>query len=101
MPNGTLPKEEALGGIEQGMAAGWLLIAFPHEERQHAGNSGYDDDVQRLYRYDSLVPNSKQIRPGDVAVLRSTELIGLVRIERIGKETGTKELRRCPSCGRT
>ena len=79
----------------------WLLIALDDEERQHAGNVGYEDDVERVYRFDSMVPNSRQIREGDLAVLRSSELLGLARIARLESAPGTKELRRCPECGKT
>ncbi len=79
----------------------WLLIALDDEERQHAGNVGYEDDVEHVYAFDSMVPNSRQIRQGDLAVLRSTELLGLARIARLESGPGTKKLRRCPECGKT
>jgi len=79
----------------------WLLIALPAEERQHAGNVGYDDEVERTYRWDSNVPNCKKIRAGDLAVLRSDKLLGIARFEEVSQKSGTKEMRRCPDCKRT
>jgi putative restriction endonuclease len=81
-------------------SVGWLLASFG-EDRQHAGNTGYDDDPERVYRWDSKVPNSKQIQAGDVVVVRSDVMLGIARIERIDVEAGTKELRRCPVCTKT
>ena len=80
----------------------WHLLTLSDEERQHAGNTGYDDDLQRLYRWDSTVSNSKRLRSGDIAVLRSkAQLLGVARIQRIEQEMGTKTRNRCPSCGNT
>lgn len=79
----------------------WLLLTFG-EDRQYAGNRGYDDDVRAVYRYDSFVPNHKQIAEGDLAVLRDkTGLLGVARIEAIDRHSGTKTRNRCPECGKT
>jgi hypothetical protein len=77
------------------------MIALPAHQRQHAGNEGYADDVQRVYRWDSLVPNCRRVREGDIAVLRSERLLGLARVTRIEKHHGMKELSRCPGCSKT
>lgn len=76
----------------------WLLLAFG-DERQYAGNLGYDDDPSRVYRYDSFVPNHRQLAEGDLVLLRGrSALLGCAKIERIESRPGTKERLRCPIC---
>lgn len=85
--------------MEQGRA--WLVFALG-DERQYGGNSGYADDLEKVYRYDQLVPNRKQIAEGDLLILRDAEMVrGTARIAWIHREDGTKELRHCPKCGDT
>jgi putative restriction endonuclease len=76
----------------------WLLLAFG-DQRSYAGNMGYADDMQAVYRYDSFVQNHKRIREGELAVLRDKDgLVGLARIARIVEAQGTKTRQRCPRC---
>ncbi len=80
----------------------WALLTLPDEERQYAGNQGYDDDLRSVYRYDNGVPNSKAIQEGDLALLRDkSQLLGVARIERIESYAGTKTRLRCRNCGLT
>ena len=80
----------------------WLVAAFG-EDRQYAGNAGYADDLERKYRYDSLVPNSLKIAEGDLLVLRDRhEILGVSRLCRIDAERGqNKILHCCVRCGRS
>ncbi|MFY0579291.1 HNH endonuclease [Cystobacter fuscus] len=69
------------------------------DEREYAGNGGYADELQSVYRYDSLVPNHKRIAVGDLLILRNkAKVLGTARVSRISSENGHKELRRCPKC---
>jgi len=34
----------------------WVALTFA-DKRSYAGNTGYEDDLTRVYRYDSNVPN--------------------------------------------
>jgi hypothetical protein len=78
----------------------WLLISC--DNRQYAGNLGYDDELSKMYQYDSEVPNYKQIAEGDLVLLRDTEqLLGVARIELITSYDGFKELSCCPLCNKT
>ncbi|WP_309895294.1 HNH endonuclease signature motif containing protein [Archangium sp.] len=71
-------------------------------EREYAGNVGYDDELERVYRYDSLVPNHLQIAEGDLLILRDGEsVLGTARASTIVSKKGTKELSRCPECNVT
>ena len=79
----------------------WLLIAIP-DRLQYGGNLGYDDDPASVYRYDSTVPNSRQVSRGDLVLLRDREmLLGAGLVERIVSRSGTKKRFRCPICNIT
>lgn len=46
----------------------WVVLSFG-DDRQHAGNAGYDDDPHKWYSYDSYVANHRQIANGDFLIL--------------------------------
>ncbi len=80
------------------MSRAWSLITVG-EDRQYGGNTGYDDDLRHVYRYDSNVANSKQISEGDFVLLRDKRsVLGAARIVRIESAAGKKIVRRCPQC---
>lgn len=77
----------------------WLLLSYG-EARTYGGNLGYEDDPRRVYRYDSFVPNHKQIHEGDIAVVKDDGgLLGLAKICEIQVGPGGKERQSCPECG--
>jgi hypothetical protein len=79
-------------------ARAWSLISIA-SGAQHAGNHGYEDDPGRVYRYDSYVANSQQLRRGDLVVVRDrTRMLGIARVERIEERDGQKTMLRCPQC---
>ena len=70
------------------------------DHRQHGGNDGYDDDVDRYYSWDSTVPNHEKIAEGDVVVLwDKVTLLGAAVVDRIERGTQDKVRRSCPQCG--
>jgi putative restriction endonuclease len=70
--------------------------------RQYGGNAGYQDDPEKVYRFDSDVANYLQIRRDDIVILRSkTTVIGVAQIAQIIKGNGNKERLRCPICEAT
>lgn len=76
----------------------WLLLSI-EGRRQYAGNIGYSDITGEVYRYDSLVPNSKHVAPGDIAVFRNREgAFGIAVTSDVLSEEGTKTIQRCPAC---
>ena len=82
----------------------WSLLTILKDERTHRGNDGYDDVLGNVYCYNSRVPNSRHIRPGDLAVLRDrTHLLGAGLIDSIDYEESEVAVHRCPhpGCGRT
>jgi hypothetical protein len=79
----------------------WLVLAFG-DDRQYAGNTGYDDELTETYRYDSNVANWKRVAAGNLLLLRDREqLIGVARVRRIESYPSTKSLQRCPVCRTT
>lgn len=83
--------------MESGSA--WLVLSLG-EEREYAGNAGYADEPDSVYRYDSFVPNHLQVSEGDLMVLRNKQrVLGIARIVRLESSAGTKTLSRCPQCG--
>ena len=82
-------------------ADSWLLLALG-DQRQYAGNDGYDDSVDAYYSWDSTVQNHARPRVGDnIALWDGSVLLGVASIESIARETGTKSRMRCPSCSTT
>ncbi|MFP2908577.1 HNH endonuclease [Pyxidicoccus sp. 3LFB2] len=70
------------------------------EEREYAGNAGYADEPESVYRYDSFVPNHRNVVEGDLMVLRNKErVLGIANVVRLERSKGTKRLSRCPQCG--
>jgi predicted restriction endonuclease len=68
--------------------------------RHYGGNTGYADDPERIYRYDSNVPNHKRVKVGDIVIVRSrASVLGVSRIDQIVSQNGFKERQRCPECG--
>lgn len=69
------------------------------ENRQHGGNTGYDDQVDVYYTWDSTVPNHATIRAGDrVALWDKERLLGASVVEEITRVTKDKQLLKCPAC---
>ena len=85
----------------QTVAQAWSFLTFG-EDRQYGGNSGYEDDLRRVYKYDSKVPNHKKVSEGDLVVLRGKkDVFGFATVTSISKERGVKVLKRCPECSTT
>lgn len=70
------------------------------EDREHAGNDGYDDLPSAHYSWDSTVANSGQPQPGDVIVLWDKKiLLGASVIDYIQVEHDVDKTRfRCSRC---
>ncbi len=77
----------------------WLVLSLG-SEREYAGNVGYDDELETVYRYDSFVPNHLQLSKGDLLILcNRVKVLGIAKISRILAHDGSKELSRCSVCG--
>ncbi len=76
----------------------WLVLSLG-SEREYAGNVGYDDELDTVYRYDSFVPNHLQMSRGDLLILCDREsVLGLATISRRVSFEGFKKLSRCQVC---
>lgn len=77
----------------------WLFLTLSDSERLYRGNLGYADDPRRTYRYDSFVPNHRQVAIGDRAIIRGKkDILGSAIIESIEAVEGEKVRQRCPVC---
>lgn len=81
----------------------WVFVMKSDEERSWAANRGYDDSAGIYYSYDSNVGRSKQVRVGDLVVIREDDHVaGWGLVEYIEKtENSPKEITRCPNCCKT
>ena len=79
----------------------WALIVITGR-RQYGGNTGYEDDLTEVYRFDSDVANSRRLSAGDVVLLRDRQkMLGIARVEQVTSSQGSKQRFRCPVCGIT
>jgi hypothetical protein len=79
----------------------WVVLTFG-EDRQHAGNAGYDDDPHKWYSYDSYVANHRQIADGDFLIICDRfRALGIAQVTRIDSINSTRRLLRCPICSIT
>jgi predicted RNA-binding Zn-ribbon protein involved in translation (DUF1610 family) len=79
----------------------WLLMAAG-DNRQHGGNSGYDDQADLYYTWDSTVSNSRNVKVGDpIAIWDKQRLLGISVVEEIETSDKEKLIFRCPGaeCG--
>jgi putative restriction endonuclease len=77
----------------------WLALSLG-AEREYAGNEGYADELDTVYRYDSFVPNHRQVAEGDLLVLSDRQtVLRVAQISRIHTYEKPKSLRRCPEPG--
>ena len=76
----------------------WLALSLG-AEREYAGNVGYADELDTVYRYDSFVPNHRQLAEGDLLILCDRKrVLRVAEVSRIVSFDQPKELRRCPEC---
>ena len=83
------------------MANAWLMLA-KGDNRQHAGNLGYEDEPSSHYIWDSTVANHGHPKIGDGIVLwDGSTLLGASVIRGLIRSPSTKLRLRCPKCGST
>lgn len=77
----------------------WLLMTVG-DNRQHGGNTGYDDQADVYYTWDSTVNNYANVKVGDpIAIWDKERLLGISVIEAIKTVKKEKILYRCPEKG--
>ncbi len=80
----------------------WLLFEKSDETRISKGIDAYQDETGRIYRYDSMVPNHKNLQKGDGVIIRKeNEIVGTGFINSITASDSIKTHRRCPKCSST
>jgi len=76
----------------------WLALSLG-AEREYAGNDGYADELDTVYRYDSFVPNHRQVAKGDLLILCDRKaVLRIAEVSKIVPKDRPKTLRRCPTC---
>jgi putative restriction endonuclease len=84
---------------QKNASTAWSMISLEDDERQYAGNLGYEDDLRRVYRFNSHVPNHTRVKRGDLVLLRNkTRLLGVARIDALDSREDTTVMLRCPEC---
>jgi ribosomal protein L37AE/L43A len=77
----------------------WLVLAVG-ANRQHGGNSGYDDDPASHYSWDDTVPHHADVLVGDrIVIWDKQRLLGVSVIDRVETGAAVKHVFRCPVCG--
>jgi len=81
----------------------WVFVMKSDDERSWVANRGYDDSAGIYYSYDSNVGNSRQVRVGDLIIVREdNHVAGWGFVEFIDvTENSPKEIVRCPRCRKT
>src|SRR5260370_2502864 len=79
----------------------WLVLTFG-EDREYAGNAGYDDSHGKWYSYHSFVATHRQVAACYCVILCDRlRALGIARIETIVSEPSSRVLQRCPVCQHT
>lgn len=85
--------------MTEGQSA-WVVISKHPDTLSWGSHSGYDDQINEYYSYDSQVGNYKNVQVGDLVFVKGDDhLLGFGEIESITSEKAFKEMRRCPKCG--
>lgn len=80
----------------------WLILEKSDETRVSSSIESYRDRTGKIYNYDSLVPNYKNLGLGDFIIIRKeNDILGLGRISVIKSSDSVKTHKRCPHCSTT
>lgn len=75
----------------------WSLKAIEKDDLRYWGNDGYHDDSSVFYRYNNSVPNYKNVKEGDIVIIRDREkILGISIIEKLESHSTTKTIFKCP-----
>lgn len=79
----------------------WSFKAIDKDDLRYWGNDGYHDDSSVFYRYNNSVPNHKNVKAGDIVIIRDRErVLGVSVIEKIETHSTNKKVFKCahPDC---
>lgn len=79
----------------------WLFRALDEQDNRRAASGlVYEDNIDSHYSYSSQVPNSQQVKEGDLVLVRDNHvLLGAAVIQEIVEQEQTVERLQCPTCG--
>lgn len=74
----------------------WSFKAIEKGDLRYWGNDGYHDDSSTFYRYDSSVPNHKQVKVGDIVIVTNRDkVLGISVINTITTRDISKKRNKC------
>ncbi|MGK3193908.1 HNH endonuclease [Enterobacter soli] len=75
----------------------WSFKAIEKDDLRYWGNDGYHDDSSVFYRYNNSVPNYKNVKKGDIVIIRDREkVLGISIVEKLESRSATKTIFKCP-----
>ena len=78
----------------------WSFKAIEKDGLRYWGNDGYHDDSSVFYRYNNSVPNYKNVKEGDIVIIRDREkVLGISIVEKLESRNTTKTIFKCPHEG--
>ncbi|WNT37857.1 MULTISPECIES: HNH endonuclease signature motif containing protein [Enterobacter] len=78
----------------------WSFKAIEKDDLRYWGNDGYHDDSSVFYRYNNSVPNYKNVKKGDIVIIRDREkVLGISIVEKLETRSTTKTVFKCPHEG--
>lgn len=78
----------------------WSFKAIEKDDLKYWGNDGYNDDSSVFYHYNNSVPNHKNVKEGDIVIIRNREnILGISIIEKLESHSTTKAVFKCPHEG--
>ncbi|EML7354693.1 HNH endonuclease [Enterobacter hormaechei] len=78
----------------------WSFKAIEKDDLKYWGNDGYNDDSSVFYHYNNSVPNHKNVKEGDIVIIRNREnILGISIIEKLESRSTTKTVFKCPHEG--
>lgn len=78
----------------------WSFKAIEKDDLKYWGNDGYNDDSSVFYHYNNSVPNHKNVKEGDIVIIRNREkILGISIIEKLESNSTTKTVFKCPHAG--
>lgn len=75
----------------------WSFKAIEKGNVRYWANDGYNDDYSVFYRYNNSVPNHKNVKEGDIVIIRNRDkVLGVSIIEKIETYNTEKKVYKCP-----
>lgn len=80
----------------------WSFKSVDQDDLRYYGNTGYNDDSTKHYRFDNFVGNHKQVKAGDIAIITDRDsVLGISIIDSLPSGPYIKHRNKCPEPGCT